>query len=324
MIVPDKKTEAYLNRRVRTKDVVRLCRAGVLRPTDFLKAVLLSRSDGEWRETGRRILSVLMFLSFSAAAFFLIVSRWHFFYTVQCGVFLALLFVAVSCVRRFAAADYGGAALIGAMIFLPDRISGADIFLYEQFFLWFFLSLLWALPTQRTALRVLPSVILNLALALYGVQFVIPFSLMTIDTYCVLAAGLNVLLLALREGSLERTSLFRSPAFRIAPLVSAGLFLSAGIAGQLYFKEGGVSFLYGFLFTLAGGVFYLFFRFDGAAFRLLLGFCAVWAGLLLYYVKQTLSLGQPLFLAAESLLIVVAVISDRRFGLLRKEEKNDY
>ncbi len=324
MIVPDKKTEAYLNQSVKTKDVIRLCRAGILLPSDFLRAVLLCRSNDEWISAGRKFLSVLALLCFSTAVLLAVVSRWHFFYTAQCGIFLAVLFVAVSCARRFVAADYGGAALIGAMIFLPDGISGANIFLYEQFFLWFVLSLLWALPSRRTGVRLLPAVILNVALALYGIQFVFPFFLMDIDTYCVLMAGLNVLLLALREGTAEKTPLFDSRAFRIVPLFSTGLFLLAGVVGQVVFDEGMMSFLYCFLFTLVAGVFYRFIRFDATAFRLILFFCAVWIALLTYYVKQKFSLNLSLFYVVESLLIVATVIAARQFDPVGEDEKDVY
>ena len=322
MIVPDKKTEAYLNQSVRTKDVVRLCRAGILPPSDFLRAVLLCRSSREWIVSGRKFLSALMFLSFASAAFFMIVSRWRFFYTAQCGIFLAVLFLAVSCLRRFSTADYGGAALIGAMIFLPDRISGANIFLYEQFFLWFFLLLLWAIPSGRTGVRLLPLIVWNAAIALYGIQFVFPFFLMDVDTYCVLAAGLNVLLLVLREKTVDKTPLFVSPAFRIAPLVFAGLFLLASMIGQIFFKEGIVSFLYCFLFAAAVGCFYRFILFDRTVSRLVLSFCLIWSSLLLYYAKQSFELNQSLLCVVESLLIVAAVISDRHFKLAGGEKKN--
>ena len=69
MIVPDKKTEAYLNEPVSPKGVLRLCRAGVLPSSDFLRAAALCRSDRKW---GKFILLILRFLtglSFLTAVF---------------------------------------------------------------------------------------------------------------------------------------------------------------------------------------------------------------------------------------------------------------
>ena len=122
MIVPDKKTEAYLNKSVVLKDLVGLCWSGVLSPFDFLRATALCRLKKQWTHEGNCILSLLSFLSFLAALFFFVVSEWHFFYTMKGGVFFAVLFVACSCLRRFATADYLGTVLIGIMILLPDLI----------------------------------------------------------------------------------------------------------------------------------------------------------------------------------------------------------
>ena len=189
MIVPDKQTRLYLDRPVRTKDIIRLCRVGILSPAAFLKAVILCRSDDLWRKERGRILALLARMSFLLAGFFLIVSEWRFFYTVQGGVFLSLLFVVCACTRRFSVMEYAGALLIGAMIFLPDLIFGAKFFLYEQFFLWFFLSVLWAIPSQRDGIRFFPLILLNGAVALYGVQFILPTFRMSADTFCILSAA---------------------------------------------------------------------------------------------------------------------------------------
>ena len=111
MIVPDKKTEAYLNEPVSPKGVLRLCRAGVLPSSDFLRAAALCRSDRKW---GKFILLILRFLtglSFLTAAFFVMVAKWSFFYQTGGFILLAVLFVLCACARsRSAVADYAGAA----------------------------------------------------------------------------------------------------------------------------------------------------------------------------------------------------------------------
>ncbi|MBO4520084.1 MAG: hypothetical protein J5787_02645 [Alphaproteobacteria bacterium] len=323
MIVPDKKTEAYLNKPVSLWELVCLCRSGILRPVDFLRAAALCRLNAEEKRKGKRLLFLLSCLSFLSAAFFFVVSEWSFFYTISGAVLLALLFVACSFFRRFAAADYAGAFLIGAMILLPDLIFGTNAILYEQLFLWFFLLVFWAVASQRSGVRLLPLIALNAAIIFYGIQFVLPSFQMDADTFCVLGALLNLLLLVAREATLGKTKIFDDSAFRFFPLLSVCLFLLTGTAVQTL-SGGGISFLYCFIFTVSAGFYFVFKVFDWQACRLILVFCVLWITALLYRCVGMLSLSveqsMALFLSTESLLIIAAVIGERSFSF-RLEEK---
>ena len=326
MIVPDKKTEAYLNRTAGMENIVRLCRAGVLIPTDFLKAAFLCRSDKRWLEEGRKGLFRLSELSFCMAVLFLVVSEWRFLYTVQGYVLLVLAFLVCACMRKFAMIEFAGAFLIGAMVFLPDMVFGTNTFLYEQFFLWFFLALLWALPSRRTGILLMPLIILNAAIALYGVQFVLPSFRMGIVSFCVLLSVMKMGVLAIREKNDFR--LFSAPAFRFVPFTLSCLFLLAGAGGRFLF-QGGVSvwaFVCCLVFTLGGGGFYLFWRFDRHICRLLICFCALWGSLLLYQGISLLPFsaqaGRSLFFCLESLLVIAAAVSVHQFNTVLKGEKD--
>ena len=326
MIVPDKKMEAYLNQPACIKNIIQLCRTGILLPVDFLRAVALCRSEKKWLRGGQYVLSWLAGVSFLAAAFFFVVEKWHFFYTLHGGLFLALLFVVCSFARRFAVADYVGAVVIGAMIFLPGLIFGTNTFLYEQFFLWFLLLIFWALPSPRAIVRLLPLVVLNMAVALYGIQFVLPTLRLGADSFCALAALLNLALLILREEFAGNRLLFQSQAFRFVPLLFTGLFLLAGAAAQSFLNYGSLAFLYCFIFTVGLGGFYLFMHFDRPVCRFLLVFSVLWVSLLICCGIRALTLPasqeQALFLSAGSLLIVMTLIIDRQFDILLKDTQD--
>lgn len=318
MIVPDKQTETYLNLPARSENVIRLCRAGILSPSDFLRAVALCRSEKKWGQAGRFILSVMLFLSLTAATLFFVLSGWFFFYTMQGGVFLAILFVACSFFRHFAMADYIGAGLIGAMIFFPDMIFGTNAFLYEQFLLWFFLSVLWGVFSSRTEMRLLPLALLNITVALYGFRFVLPSFRMRADNFCALIAMMNLFLLFLWEKKGKFFPFFRSSAFRFSLLLFAGLFLLSGAVMQSLFHNGNLAFLYCFVFTLITSGAYLLKKEDAMLCRLLLVFSFLWIGLLIYWpFGSTVFSGgfrTALFFCAESLLPVSALILDRRLN----------
>ena len=324
MIVPDKKTEAYLNKPARMESIVRLCRAGVLLPTDFLKAAFLCRSDKGWLEKSRKGLSRLAGLGFCMAVVLLAVSGWHFLYTIQGYVFLTLAFLACACMRKFAIVEYVGAFLIGAMVFLPDMVFGTNTFLYEQFFLWFFLAFLWALPSRRTGILLTPLIILNAAIALYGVQFVLPSSRMGCVSFCALLAAMNIGALAVREKNDFR--LFSAPAFRFVPVALSCLFLLAGAGGRFFSQDSIWAFICCLVFTLGAGGFYLFERFDRQICRLLICFCALWGSLLLYQGINLLPFseptGQSLFFCSESLLVIATAVLMHQFNVLLKGEKN--
>ena len=269
------------------------------------------------------ILSFLARLGFIGAAFFGVVSCWRFFYTVYGWICLALLFVLCSFLRRFAMADYAGGLLIGAMIFLPDLIFGTNVSLYEMFFLWFLLASPWMLFSDYTGVRLLPLVLLNTAVALYGIQFVLPFFRMEADTFCALAALMNFALSGAREGTLSKTKLFESAVFRIAPVVFSCLFLLAGAVGQLFFDSGILSFGYCLIFTLVVGGFYVFKRFDRRICRLLLFFCTLWISLFLYREGGSFIRRSSFFFVLESLLVCATVVSDRQFELHVKDKNDD-
>ena len=326
MIVPDKKTESYLNRKACVKDIVHLCRSGILSPVDYLRAAVLCRSENKWKRDGRFILFRLAGLGFLAAAFFFVIDQWHFFYTPYGGVSLAILFVVCAFVRRFAIADYAGAGLIAAMIFLSDLIFGTTAFLYEQLFLWFFLSVFWTWSSSRTGVRLLSLIILNLAVALYGWQYVLPTRRLAADSFCALAALLNLILLVLREELALRKQQFRAPAFRFALLLFAAVFLLTGVAAQSFLNEGDRAFYYCFLFTIVSGGFYLIVRFDLQALRFLLVFGVLWISLLICRGVDVLMFPDPqrqaFFLSLESVLIISAFMIDCRFCVYLKDKQN--
>lgn len=310
MIVPDKKTEAFLNKKADAGDIINLCREGILSSADFLKAIALCRSERKWLNKIRLVLLFLTVLSLCSAFFFFVLSRWSFFYTLHGGVLLSVLFVVCCCFRRYAAADYIGMLIIGAMIFLPDIVFGTNVFLYEQFFLYFVLLLLWAIPSKRTGVRLLPLIALNAWIAAYGVQFLLPSFRMETSAFCALAAIMNAGLLLLREETVNRMAWGEPKAFRLLPLVLGSAFLLAGAVMQENPAGQGLSFLYCLLFTVVWGAFYFFKDRDWAVFSVLLGFCTVWVSLLLYnYIKRSglsVESGRMLFLTAESLILMIA------------------
>ena len=211
------------------------------------------------------------------------------------------------------------------MTFLPDLIFGTNAVLYKQVFLWFFLLILWAVSSRRSGVRLLPLVVLNAAIALYGVQFALPSFEIDADAFCALGALLNLIILALREITTEKTPLFDKQAFRLIPLLFAGLYLLAGVAAQTLLGNGSLSFLYCLIFTIAVGSFYLFKVFDWQACRFILVFCILWITGLLYYGVGQFSLSvqqsRAVFLSLESLIIMGGMIMERRVSFQLRGEK---
>ena len=195
-------------------------------------------------------------------------------------------------------------------------------FLYKQFFLWFFLLILWSGASPRSGVRLLPFVALNAAIALYGIQFALPSVQMEVDTFCILGALLNLFLLFLRERTIGKTSMFGTSAFRLAPLFFAGLFLLAGAIVQTLSGNGGMSFLYCLFFTVAAVFFYCFKLFDWRVCRFILAFCILWITVLLYYGVERFSLpveqNRAFFFSAESLIIMAGIIIERRLSFQLK------
>lgn len=322
MIVPDKKTEAYLNEPVSPKGVLRLCRAGVLPSSDFLRAAALCRSDRKW---GKFILLILRFLtglSFLTAAFFVMIAKWGFFYQTGGFVLLAVLFVLCACFRnRSAAADYAGVILIGLMVFLPSAVFRTNSFLYERFFLWFSLLAVWAVPSRRAGIQLSAFVVLNSAVFLYGVQFALPSFILSATTFFVLAAVFNLCCLVLREFLPLRPSCWDQPCFRFFPLAGMMLFLAAAAGVQCSpvrsLNTGDISFLLCCVCSCVCGYLYVVRVPDRMGRRLTGLFSVCWGCMLLYRFLYAFDFSsgfrQALFCAAVSALITAALIRERLY-----------
>ncbi len=331
MIVPDKKTEAYLNEPVSPKGVLRLCRAGVLPSSDFLRAAALCRSDRKW---GKFILLILRFLtglSFLTAVFFIMVAKWSFFYQTGGFVLLAVLFVLCACVRsRSAVADYAGAALIGLMVFLPGLVFRTNSFLYEEFFLWFVLLAVWAIPSGRAGIRLTAFAVLNAAIFLYGVQFALPSFIFNATTFFILAAAFNLFCFVLHEFLPLQPSCRNRSCFRFFPLAGMMLFLSAAAGVQCFpvrsLNPGDVSFLLCCVCSYVCGYLYIIRIPDRTGRRLTGLFTVCWGIMLLYRLLYAFDfsagLRQALFCAAVSALIAAALIRERLYVARVKGEKD--
>lgn len=327
MIVPDKKTEAYLNRNAGPADILRLCRAGLFSPVDFLRASALCRDETAWIGKSRRILAVLIGLSFLTALVFGVISGWHFFYTPSGAFFLALLFVVCSVFRRYVVAEYIGAGCVGALIFLTDLVFATTIHLYEQLFLMTVLLGLWAIPSQRAGIRLLPLIALNTALGAFGAYAAQPVFRINPDTFCISAMLANVLLLAGREFSVSKTPLFHSEVFRFVPLFFACFFLSAGMMIQ-GIGNGFLLFVLCSVFTFGVAAFYLVRSFDRPVCLMLLFFYAFWFCWILYGLVGATDLSQPagqaVFLSVVSFLVgAVSFLSRRLFSVKEGDDNGD-
>lgn len=331
MIVPDKKTEAYLNNPVSPKRILQLCQAGVLSSSDFLRAAALSRSDKKW---GKFILLILRFLaglSFLSALFLIVVSKWDFFYRTGGFVLSGVLFVLCAFFRtRSRIADYAGIGLIGLMIFLPDIVFRTNSFLYQNFFLWFVLSSVWAVPSRRIGIWRAAFALLNTAVCLYGIQFALPSFVSSATVFFVLAAIFN-LCCFLVCAFLPLQSFFeKQSGLGFLPLIGMFLFLSAAVAVQCFeissFNSGDFSFV--LCAVCSGGCFYLYrVRIpDRTRCRLTVLFSFFWLCILIYrglYAFDFLpELRFALFCTAVSALIGFASVAECSFADRIKGEKN--
>ena len=326
MIVPDKKTETFLNKTAKAEDIISLCHEGILPSADFLKALALCRSEKKWQNGIRLALLCLVCLWFCSAFFFFVLSGWSFFYTLNGGILLAILFIVCCCFRRFAIADYVGAFVIGVMIFLPDMVFGTNTFLYKQFFLYFVLLIFWAVPSKRTGIRLLPFIVLNVSIAMYGIQFLLPSFRTDVSSFCALAALLNAGLLILREETVDRITWFRNTAFRLFLLMAGCVFLLAGAIMRENSVSQELPFLYCLFFAVILSAFYFFKDRERTVFCALLVFCALWGSLLLYgYIKNlelSFQTGRALFLTGESLIVMTVWIAGNKLNDCLKEKKN--
>lgn len=331
MIVPDKKTEAYLNEPVSPKGVLRLCRAGVLPSSDFLRAAALCRCDRKWVKFILLILRFMTGLSFLAAAFFIMVSKWGFFYQPGGFVLLAVLFVLCACTRgRSAVADYAGAVLIGLMIFLPGIVFRTNSFLYEEFFLWFALLAVWAVPSRRAGTQLSAFVVLNAAICLYGVQFALPSFIVGATTFFILAAAFNLLCLAAREYLPFRPELWNWSCFGFFPLAGMMLFLSAAAGVQCLsvrsLNPEDISFVLCGICSCVCARLYAVRVPDRTGRRLTGLFSVCWGGMLLYRCIYAFDfpsgLCRALFCTLFSALIAAALIGERLYVARIKGEKH--
>lgn len=331
MIVPDKKTEAYLNKPVSPKGILRLCRAGVLPSSDFLRAAALCRSDKKWKKFVLLILRFLSGLSFLAAAFFVMLAEWGFFYHTGGFVLSAVLFVLCACVRdRCAVADYAGGVLTGLMILFPFVVFRTNAFLYEGFFLWFVLLAVWAVPSRRAGVRLSAFVVLNAAVCLYGAQFALPAFVFKASSFFILAAAFNLFCLAARELTPLRRTCFAAPCFRFFPLAAVMLFLSAAAASQCFpmrsLNAGDLSFVLCGLCSCVCGYAFVVRAPDGTGRRLTSLFSVGWICLLFYRLLYAFDFSAPLCRAliglTVSALIAAAFVRERLYVARIKGEKN--
>ncbi len=319
MIVPDKKTEAYLNKPISPKRLLQLCQAGVLSSSNFLRAAALCRSDKKW---GKFILLILRFLtglSFLSAIFLMAVSKWHFFYQTGGFIFLVVLFVLCAWIRnQFRVADYAGVGLIGLMIFLPDIVFRTSSFLYQELFLWFALSVVWAVSSRRVGVWGAAFVILNAAIGLYGVQFALPSFIISATLFFVLAAIFNLLCFGVCVFLSDRFFLKKQSCFRFFPLTGMMLFLVAAAGVRCFedtpFNSGDVAFILCAVCSVFCLYWYVIRVSDRTGRRLAILFSFFWSCLLLYRCLYAFDFSsdfrQALFCTVVSALIGVALISE--------------
>lgn len=228
MIVPDRQTEAYLNSPVSIKKTADLCRSGILKPCDFLRAATLCRDDAAWARFGAATANRAAIVGWIFAALTGGIAFWGFLRGAAGGVFFAAVLIACACLRRKSAlADFGGAMTIGILIFLPDVVFGASALPYRQLLLWGVLAMAWGVGTTRAAVRLIPVALLNASAVFYGVRFLIPLSVLTPEAFFLIMAGANAALLCAREKSVKKISFFKAEAYRLTLFVLTAAFLIA-------------------------------------------------------------------------------------------------
>ena len=331
MIVPDKTTETFLNKPVSSKEILRLCRAGVLPSNDFLRAMSLCRSDKRWIKFIFRLLYFFVGLSFLSAVVFFLISEWAFFYQAKGFVFLTILLLVSVCLRRFFVfMDYIVAVLIGFMTFLPNMVFRTNSFLYEQCFLWFVLLLVWTGFTKRSGLRIFTFFILNVTICLYGIQFALPSLLYSPTCFFLLAAFFNLLCLSAAEFLYLKGFFEDQSYFRLCSLIYIMLFLLLAACVQCFpvrsLNSGDASFLFCLLGSGIGGYRYTVRTCHQNIRRLIEVFTVCWCCILTYrffcVFDFSVAIKQAVLFCIGSVLITVTLILDRMCVVKIKGDKN--
>lgn len=300
MIVPDRKTESYLNEPATPKAVARLCRAGVVAPTAFLQAAALCRTDGGWEKGALAFLRLSTALFFTAALFFLTLAHWDFLYRTNGFVASAVLFAVCACLRkRFAVADYAGVGLIVLMYFLPDTVFMSGTSARADMLACAVLSGVWAVSSGRAGVRLSPFVLLNAAFCLSGDSPLFFF-----------AAALNAAVLTAREFFRKRAA-FAPAVFRLFFLGSTLAFLFAATAGN----PNAFPFVLCLTASAAAGYVYTVRLPDAGSRRLIAVFNVMWVALGLFRLSNAASISpetaRALTGVAVSVLIAAQLIADR-------------
>lgn len=250
MIVPDRQTEAYLNSPASIKKTADLCRSGILKPCDFLRAAALCRDDAAWARFGAATAARAAAVGWVFAALAGVVAGWGFFRGPAGGAFCAVLLIVCAFLRRKSAvADFGGALVAGALVFLPDVVFGTNALPHRQLLLWGALAAAWGVGTNRAAVRLIPVALLNASAVSCGVRFWLPLSVVTPQSFFLIMAGANAVLLFAREKLADKAPFLNDRAYRPALFVFTAAFLvaaaaqsgtaGAGWAGVLAFAAAG-------------------------------------------------------------------------------------
>ena len=166
VIVPDKKTEAFLNRPATAGSVARLCHDGILPSVDYLRAAALFRNDEKWRRLCRRAAAVLGELSLIAGLLLFCLNHSAFFTTTKALYVLFAVFAACGCANGIRP-QTAGSVVLGASVFLTDFVFATGTPLCAELFLWASLQILWDARVKRFY----PSFgVLNAAFAACAVQ----------------------------------------------------------------------------------------------------------------------------------------------------------
>ena len=186
--------------------------------------------------------------------------------------------------------------------------------------------ILWAVPSKRTGIHLLPFIVLNVSVAVYGIQVLLPSFRMNASAFCAAAALLNAGLLILREETVNRIAWFRHKAFRLFLLMAGCVFLLTGAIMRGNSVGPGLPFLYCLVITVVLGTFYFFKDRDQMVFGVFLAFCALWSSLLLYGCVKGLELsfqtGRAFFLTGESLIVMIVWIAGNKLNDWLKEKNN--
>lgn len=326
MIVPDRQTEAYLNSPASIKKTADLCRSGILKPRDFLRAAALCRDDAAWRRSGAAAAARAAAVGWIFAALTGGVAGWGFLRGPAGGVFCAVLLVVCAFLRRKSVvADFGGALVAGALVFLPDVVFGTNAAPHRQLLLWSALAAAWGVGTTRAAVRLIPVALLNAAVVSCGVRFWLPLSVATPQSFFLIMAGANAALLFLREKLAERAPFLNDRAYRPALFVFTAAFLTAAAArsGTAGIGWAGVS-----VFAAAAGYAYSRRLPDGTLTALNALFVSV-CGLLWIYRLIAARVADPdaasgaFGFAASGVLLALTVVARLKTARAKREAENN-